>query len=141
MASVTHTGVAAVAPTSNTVRAMMPTAKTIFRSTLLLVRQLDLTIELLDEIDDGARRMGMTGEELRLRLDAAGQLVEFGIGAVHAAIGGAVGRAVSFIVLPECAVEFVVAVGVVVQDDAAGRRIDDNLFDAGDDTENFADLL
>ena len=45
------------------------------------------------------------------------------------------------IVLVERAVEFVVAVGVIVQHDAAGGWVDRDLFDARNDAEHFADLL
>ena len=44
--------------------------------------ELDLVIDLLDEIDDDAGSVRMAGEEFRLGLDAVGQLVELGIGAV-----------------------------------------------------------
>jgi hypothetical protein len=59
-----------------------------------------------------------------------------------AAIGvAAVGGTMSCIMLVERAVEFVVAVGVIVQDDAAGGRVDCDLFDARNGAEHFADLL
>jgi hypothetical protein len=139
IASVTQTGVAAVAPTSNTVKAMIPAAKMIFRSRLLLVASLISRSTFLTK-STTARAEGVTGEELGLRLDAAGQFVELGVGAVHCA-QPAIGSAVGGIMLLEVAVEFIVAIGVVVQDDTARGRVDGNLFDAGDDAEDFADLL
>src|SRR5580692_10828402 len=53
---------------------------------IVMGRELDLAIDAFDEIDDGARGMRMTGQEFRLGLDAVGQLVELGVGAVVGAI-------------------------------------------------------
>src|ERR1700761_972560 len=91
----------------------------------------------------------MAGQEFRFRFDATGDLVEIGVGAVLSttiltaagcAIGGAV-IAMRRVVLVERAVKFVVPIGVVAQRDAAGDRVDVDLFDARNGTEYFANLL
>ena len=53
----------------------------------------------------------------------------------------AVGSTVGGIMLLEGIVKFVVSIGVIVEHDAAGRRIDRDLFDARDHAKHFADLL
>ena len=53
----------------------------------------------------------------------------------------AVGSTVSGIMLLEGTMKFVVSIGVIVEHDAAGGRIDRDLFDTRDYAKHFADLL
>ena len=79
-------------------------------------------IDIFHEIDHDAGRLRVSGEKFGFRPDAVCQLVELGVRAVHPSVDGTTCRTVGLIMLPEVAVEFLVAIGVVVQDDTAGGR-------------------
>ena len=73
----------------------------------------------------------MLREEFGFRLDAVGQVRRVRCWRRAHAVT-AMGRGMGVVMFPERAVEFVMAIGVVVQHDAAGGRVDDDLLDAGD---------
>jgi hypothetical protein len=108
---------------------------------IVVGRTLDFVIERLYEVDDRAHGMGVAGKVFGLRLDTVCQLVELGIGAVRSVVRRPMHRIVGVMALLERIVEFVVAVGIVVKDNAAGCRIDDDLFNPRYDREHLANLL
>ena len=99
-------------------------------------RALDFVVEHFDEIDDRACRMRMLRKKFGFRLDAVCQFIEFGIGAVHEAIGTTMHGIVRIVVFAERSVELVVLIGVIVQHDAARCRIDNDVFNSGNDGKN-----
>src|SRR5208283_2108577 len=94
--------------------------------------EFDLAIEAFANVHDQLRRVRMLSQILRLALDLARKLVE---------LGRRRSRRLLVHATAQMALEALVLSLVVVQDEAAGRRIRGDALDAGDAREGFADLL